>query len=73
MENTFDDMDEVLKACEGISIDLPVSVEDMDIGFFDDVITLPLPTSAIDKSNKPVTIFCTLSVINDQIILFTNK
>ena len=41
----------VLKKCEGISIDLPVSVEDIDIGFFDDIITLPLPVSAIDKNN----------------------
>lgn len=69
----MDDMDDVMKKCEGISVDLSVSVEDIDIGFFDNVITLPLPVSAIDKSNKPVTLPCTLSAINDQIILFANK
>lgn len=53
----IDDMDNVMKKCEGISVDLPVFVEDADISFFDNIITLPLPVSAID----------------DQIILFTNK
>lgn len=69
----IDDMDNVMKKCEGISVDLPVSVEDADISFFDNVITLPLPTSAIDKNSKPVTLPCTLSAIDDQIILFANK
>lgn len=72
MENAFDDMDEVLKACEGISVDIS-DVKEEDIDFYDNVITLPLPTSAIDKNSKPVTLPCTLSVIDDQIILFTNK
>ena len=69
----IDDMDNVMKKCEGISVDLPVSVEDADISFFDNVITLPLPVSAIDKSNKPITLPCILSAIDVQIILFTNK
>lgn len=72
MENAFDDMDEILKACEGISVDIP-DVKEEDIGFYDNIITLPYPLSAIDKSNKPVTLPCTLSAIDDQIILFTNK
>lgn len=45
-------MDEILKACEGISVDIP-DVKEEDIGFHDNVITLPLPTSAIDKNSKP--------------------
>lgn len=69
----IDDMDGVMKKCEGISVDLPASVEDTDISFFDNIITLPLPVSVIDKSNKPITLPCTLSAIDDQIILFTNK
>ncbi len=72
MENA-DDMDDVMKKCEGISVDLSVSVEDADISFFDNIITLPLPVGVIDKSNKPITLPCTLSAIDDQIILFTNK
>ena len=72
MENAFDGVDEVLKACEGISVDIP-DVKEEDIGFHDNVITLPLPTSAIDKNSKPVTLPCTLSAIDDQIILFANK
>lgn len=70
---TADGMDDVMKKCEGISVDLPVSVEDVDISFHDNVITLPLPTSAIDKSSKPATLPYPLSAIDDQIILFTNK
>lgn len=35
---TADDMDDVMKKCEGISVDLPVSVEDASISFFDNVI-----------------------------------
>lgn len=70
---TADDMGDVMKKCEGISVDLPVSIEDADISSFDNVITLPLPTSAINKSSKPVTLPYPLSAIDDQIILFTNK
>lgn len=61
---TADDMDDVMKKCEGISIDLPVSVEDADISFFDNIITLPLPTSVIDKSNNAVTLPYPLSAVN---------
>jgi hypothetical protein len=70
---TADDMGDVMKKCEGISVDLPVSIEDADISSFDNVIALPLPTSAIDKSNNAVTLPYPLSAIDDQIILFTNK
>lgn len=70
---TADDMGDVMKKCEGISVDLPVSIEDADISFHDNVTTLPLPTSAIDKSSKPATLPYPLSAIDDQIILFTNK
>lgn len=61
---TTDDMDDVMKKCEGISVDLPVSVEDADISFFDNVITLPLPVSVIDKSNNEVTLPYPLSAVN---------
>lgn len=47
-------MDDVLKKCEGIGVDLSVSVEDINIGFFDNIVTLPLPVSAIDKSNNVI-------------------
>lgn len=70
---TTDGMDDVMKKCEGISVDSPVYVEDADISSFDNVITLPLPVSAIDKSNNAVTLPYPLSAIDDQIILFTNK
>ncbi len=69
---TADDMDSVMKTCEGISVNIP-DVKEEDIGFHDNVITLPLPTSAIDKSSKPATLPYPLSAIDDQIILFTNK
>ena len=36
---TADDMDEVLKACEGISVDIS-DVKKEDIGFYDNIITL---------------------------------
>lgn len=70
---TADDMGDVMKKCEGISVELPVSIEDADISSFDNVIALLLPTSAIDKSNNAVTLPYPLSAIDDQMILFTNK
>lgn len=70
---TADDMDDVMKKCEGISVDLPVSVEDVDISFFDNVVILPFPISAVNRSDNAVTLPCSVSVIDDQIILFTNK
>lgn len=62
---TTDDMDDVLKKCEGISIDLPVSVEDIDIDVFDDIITLPFPLSAVNKSVSEVLPTYPLSAIVD--------
>lgn len=62
---TADDMDDVMKKCEGISVDLPVSVKDADISFFDNVINLPYPLSAIDKSNNAVILPYPLSTIVD--------
>ena len=69
---TTDDMDGVVKKCEGISVDLPISVEDADISFFDNIITLPLPVSAIDKDNNTIPLPCPINLVdksNNEIAL----
>lgn len=64
MENAFDDMDEVLKACEGISVDIP-DIKEEDIGFYDNIITLPYPLNAVNKNDSEILPVYPLSAIVD--------
>lgn len=64
MENAFDGIDEVLKACEGISVDIP-DVKEEDIGFYDNIITLPYPLSAVNKNDSEILPVYPLSAIVD--------
>lgn len=61
---TADDMDEVLKACEGISVDIP-DVKEEDIGFYDNIITLPYPLSTVNKNDSEILPVYPLSAIVD--------
>ena len=61
---TADDMDDVLKKCEGISIDVS-DVKEEDIDFYDNIITLPYPLSAINESDKEILPVYPLSAIVD--------
>lgn len=46
-------MDDVLKKCEGISVDIS-DVKEEDIDFYDNIITLPYPLSAIVDIEKSI-------------------
>lgn len=57
-------MDDVIKKCEGISVDIP-DVKEEDIGFYDNTITLPYPLSAVNKNDSEILPVCPLSAIGN--------